>query len=155
MSVAGLGLAPDPHSETVRRTASGAYRLLPVPPCAALRRAAERLGAEASLSGGLLVVGTGGEPGEAVAVLVLGPLVQVALDAVPWPLVRALTTPDADPLVPTESPVEMPCETPVSKAPRRASTPATPQHAHRLPSWRSPKPTTRRRDVRRADRAAV
>lgn len=149
VSVAALGLSPDPRDPAARRTASGTYRLIAVPPCAALRTVAERLGVEASVGGGLLVVGTGGRPGEAVAVLVLGPLVQVALDAVPWLLVRALTTPRADPLLPAEPTVAVRGK-PVVAAPRRTRPLDIPQHARRLPSWRSPKPTTRRRAARRA-----
>lgn len=157
VDVAALGLSPDPRHRTVRRTASGTYRLLPVPPCAALLRAAEHLGAEASIGGGLLVIGTGGETGEAVAVLVLGPLVQVALGTVPWSLVRALSTPGTDPLLPVGPRTDVRGK-PARTAPgqKRGSTPSTPQHARRLPSWRSPKPTTRRRDARpAAARAAV
>lgn len=148
LTVADLGLCADPQHPTVRHTASGAYRLLPVPPCAALHAAAERLGAEASVGGGLLVVGMDEAPEDAVAVLVLGPLVQIPLDAVPWTLVRALTTPRADPLVPAAAPAMPTAEVPMPR--RAAATPDTPQRARRLPSWRSPKPTVRRRD-----RAAV
>lgn len=146
LTVAALGLCADPQRPAVQRTASGAYQLLPVPPCAALRAAAERLGVGASI-GGLLVVGTDEAPEEAVAVLVLGPLVQIPLDAVPWPLVRALTTPRVDPLLTLETPTE-------ALKPRRGATTDAPQRARRLPSWHSPKPTTRRRERAAARMAA-
>ncbi len=152
LTVDMLGLRPDVQQPTVRHTASGSYRLLPVPPCAALTAAAARLCTEAPAGGGLLVVGTGDVPEDAVAVLVLGPLVQISLDAVPWTLVRALTTPQIDPFLPT--PAEMVAE-PVLKAPaRRHAAAGTPQRERRMPSWRSPMPPTRRRD-RVAERVAV
>lgn len=147
LTVDMLGLPADPQHPTVRHTASGTYRLLPVPPGAALDAAAERLGTETPAGGGLLVVGTGEAPEDAVAVLVLGPLVQVPLDAVPWPLVRTLMTPPIDPLLPAEAPAEESPEPAVeAPAPRRVTETGTPQRERRMPSWRSPRPTTRRRD---------
>ena len=146
LTVAALGLRADPRHPDVRHTATGTYRLIPVAPCAMLCASAARVRAEASVGGGLLVVGTGGAPDAAVAVLVLGPLVQIPLPAVPWAWVRALTTPASDPLATSEAPTEVP--------PARAVRPPDPQRARRMPSWRSPKPTTRRRDTPASRRAA-
>ena len=154
-----FGLAHDPAHADVRHTAVGSYRLIPVAPCATLSGCAALAGTEAPAGGGLLVVGTGEDPADAVAVLVLGPLVQVRLPAVPWAWVRELTTPETDPLaarVKTPAPVGAPVvEALVSEAPARIEAPATrttrravdlPQRHRTMPSWRSPKPMTRRRD---------
>ena len=140
-----LGLAAG--ATGVRRTPLGTLRLLPVAPCATLDGCAALVGTEPPTAGGLLVVGTCETPAEAVAVLVLGPLVQVRLPAVPWAWIRALTTPAVDPLLPAVS-------TPVAVA-KAARVPArhVPQSERRMPSWRSPKPTARRRD-RAPERAA-
>ena len=132
----------------MRRTAVGTYRLVPVAPCSTLDGCAARVGAQVCASGGLLVVGTCEVPGEAVAVLVLGPLVQIRLPAVPWGWIRHLTTPATDPLMPPA----MPDPAVVPTRPLHT----LPQRERRMPSWRSPKPTTRRRGVPRAPaRAAV
>ena len=146
-----LGLTAALHHPDVRRTAVGTYRLVPVAPCAALDRYAASVGADPCTSGGLLVVGTCERPDEAVAVLVLGPLVQVRLPAVPWAWIRRLTTPAVDPLMPL-----MPLATPATAVAPARPLHTLPQRERRMPSWRSPKPTTRRRGTRRApERAAV
>ena len=144
-----LGLACG--AARVRRTAAGTLRLIPVAPCAMLDGCAALVGSERPDAGGLLVVGTCETPGDAVAVLVLGPLVQVCLPDVPWAWIRALTTPASDPLLPAE-PV---ATEPVAAEPKGVRVPArpVPQRERRMPSWRSPKPTARRRD-RAADRVA-
>lgn len=85
-----VGLANRPLAPGVYATQTGCYRVVPVPPCAQLDRAAARMATEAPVGGGLLVVGTGGASEDAVAVLVLGPLVQVALERVPWAWIRPL-----------------------------------------------------------------
>lgn len=141
-----LGLHRDAHHARVRHTDIGTYRLLAVAPCETLSGCAALAATEAPAGGGLLVVGTCDQPDEAVAILVLGPLVQIPLPAVPWGWVRRLTTPVADPLMPRAS---TPSETPavVTEAPRkkvRAS--EVPQRARRVPKWRGPMPRTRRRD---------
>ena len=140
-----LGLACGARG--ARRTMAGTLRLIPVAPCATLDGCAALVGAERPDAGGLLVVGTCETPGEAVAVLVLGPLVQVRLPDVPWAWIRALTTPTTDPLLPVLA-------VPVAVA-KAARVPAryVPQRERRMPSWRSPKPTARRRD-RVPERAA-
>ncbi|HEX9951473.1 MAG TPA: hypothetical protein VGB53_06865 [Rubricoccaceae bacterium] len=148
LSLDCLGLAADPRRPDVRRTAVGTYRLVRVAPCAVLDRYGARVGAEACTGGGLLVVGTCEAPDQAVAVLVLGPLVQVRLRAVPWAWIRSLTTPATDPLRSLATPEP-------TVAPARPLH-TLPQRERRMPSWRSPKPTTRRRGARRAtERAAV
>lgn len=141
VTFAALGLASDARG--VRHTAVGRYRLIPVAPCATLAGCARLVGTDEPVAGGLLVVGTGETP--AVAVLVLGPLVQVTLPQVPWGWIRSLTTPATDPLLPAE-PVAAPAALPMH---------ARPQRERRMPSWRSPKPTMRRRDSRRAPERAV
>jgi hypothetical protein len=141
LTFADLGLPADPAHPDVRRTAVGTYRLLAAP-SDALDSYATHLGTDVA-AGGLLVVGTDDAPEDAVAVLVLSPLVQVRLSAVPWAWVRALTTPAADTLVaaapskPAPGPVRAVVRTPAL---------VRPQHERRMPSWRSPKPPTRRRD---------
>ena len=143
----------------MRRTAVGTYRLVPVAPCAILDRYAASVGADPCTSGGLLVVGTCERPDEAVAVLVLGPLVQVRLPAVPWAWIRDLTTPATDPLMPPATavaPATDPLTTPATAVAPARPLHTLPQRERRMPSWRSPKPTTRRRGTRRApERAAV
>lgn len=141
-----LGVSAD--ARDVRHTAVGVYRLIPVAPCATLAGCARLIGAEEPATGGLLVVGTGETPDVAVAVLVLGPLVQVTLPTVPWGWIRALTTPTADPLLPaeTEPVIEPVAETAAESRPMHVC----PQRERWMPSWRSRMPTTRRRD-----RAAV
>ncbi|HEX8299203.1 MAG TPA: hypothetical protein VF594_08600, partial [Rubricoccaceae bacterium] len=124
-----LGLASAAAHPDVRRTVIGTYQLVPIPPGPALDGYAARIGAEACEAGGLLVVGTSETPDEAVAVLVLGPLAQLRLSAVPWGWIRDLTTPAADPLMPPV-PTAAPVVTPV----RPLHT--LPQRARRMPSWR-------------------
>ncbi len=133
-----LGVAADARG--VRHTGIGAYQLLPIAPCATLAGCARLVGTEEPTTGGLLVVGTGETPDVAVTVLVLGPLVQVTLPTVPWGWIRSLTTPATDPLLPTR--IESAAEPAVLPRPMHAR----PQRERRMPSWRSPMPTTRRRD---------
>jgi hypothetical protein len=142
LTFADLGLAADPARADLRRTAVGTYRLLAAEGDV-LDSYATNLGTEVA-AGGLLVVGTDEAPEDAVAVLVLGPLVQVRLPAVPWAWVRALTTPTADPLVAATPP--KPTRAPGRAVVVRTPAPIRPQHERRMPSWRSPKPPTRRRD---------
>ena len=137
-----LGLPHGPRHASVRHTSCGTLRLLPVAPCATLDGCAALLGAEVSAGGGLLVVGTDTVPEDAVAVLVLGPLVQVRLPHVPWAWVRDLM--DAPPVAVPAPPVAAPAMR-ASKRPRVPAA-ALPQRDRRMPSWRSSKPTTRRRD---------
>lgn len=138
-----LGLTRDACHADVRQTAAGTYRLVCAGPGPELSAHAERFGAEAPAGGGLLIVGTRDAPEEAVAVLVLGPLVQVCLPDVPWEWIRRLTTPETDPLAAPAQPAT-PEPEPRHEAPRRASD--LPQRTRRMPSWRSSKPATRRRD---------
>jgi hypothetical protein len=137
LTFAGLGLAHDAGRPDLQRTATGTYRLVAVDPCETLDGCAALAHTEAP-SGALLVVGTDEAPEDAVAVLVLGPLVHVRLPRVPWRWIRELTTPATDPLVPAVA---------APSAPDVEYVPATsrPQRERRLPSWRSPKPTARRR----------
>ncbi len=147
LDFAALGLSHDARHADVRHTPSGTVRLLPIAPCATLDGCAALLGTDVAAGGGLLVVATDATPEDAVAVLVLGPLVQVRLPHVPWTWVRNLMD-AADAPAPAPSVPAPAVSAPVVRAPRRPGIPATalPQRERRMPSWRSPKPTTRRRD---------
>lgn len=82
-SFESLGLPTLPFEPTRRRTANGTYRIVHVPACATLDLAAQRTGLEPN-GDGLLVAGWDPVTGDDIAVVVLGPLVQVPLARVPW-----------------------------------------------------------------------
>jgi hypothetical protein len=132
----------------VRRTPAGTYRLVPVAACGLLDGCAALIDVEAAAGGGLLVVGTDETPDEAVAMLVLGPLALVRVLEVPWEWIRQLTTPAADPLGIDRVALPEPTVVYVPAGGR-------PQHDRRMPSWRSPKPTTRRRTPSAPERLAA
>ena len=133
-----LGLARDARHASVRRTDIGTYQLLAVAPCAALDGLAATADTPPPAGGGLLVVGTCERPEGAVAVVVLGPLVQIRLPDVPWAWVRDLMTRAVTPTACLPAPVP-------------AARPATGGRPRQraMPSWRSPKPTRRQRTTDR------
>ena len=90
VSFGALGLATLPLRPGLRRTDHGVYRLVHVPACAALDRAAVRTGLDAG-GDGVLVVGWDPVSGEASAAVVLSGLVQVPLARVPWAWIAELT----------------------------------------------------------------
>ena len=88
-SLAAFGL-PSAHRQPGRwRTESGVYRLVHVPACPTLDRAADRAGHETG-GDGLLAVGWDPATGDDTAVVVLGPLLQIPLARVPWAWIAAL-----------------------------------------------------------------
>ena len=134
-----LGLARDARHAAVRRTDVGTYRLLSVASCEALDGHAASADTPPPAGGGLLVVGTCERPEGAVAVLVLSPLVQILLPGVPWAWIRDLMTRATLPAT-VRHPASVPSVRQASGGPKR-------QRA--MPSWRSPKPTRRRRTADR------
>ncbi len=153
-----LGLAHD--RPDIRRTTVGTYQLLPVAAGAVLDGCAALVGAVALDGGGLIVVGTDEVPEEAVAVLVLSPLIQFRLPFVPWALLHGLTTPSADPLAPAVRTPDAPevvaeDQTRPSRETATGTRPSAgrPQRERRMPSWRSPKPMERRRRSSAPERA--
>lgn len=137
-----LPLRPD-----VRRTPNGRYRLIPVPPCPSLDRAAARTGLDAGRDG-LLVIGWDERTGAAEAVIVLSPLVQVPLARVPWAWIATLAWPD------DERPAEAlgPAEPTPARGPERPA-PAADREAARSPlrlvHWADPPARTDRAPPRR------
>lgn len=101
VSFDALGLETRLFRPSERRTESGVYRMVPVPPCAAVDAAASRAGLDAG-GDALLVVGHDPVSGHDAAVVVLSPLVQIPLARVPWGWIAELSRREAPAARPAE-----------------------------------------------------
>ena len=130
-----IGVERLPLHPGLRRTASGLYRVVPLPPCSALDRAAVRTGLDPG-GDGLLVIGWDPVSGVDQAVVVLSALVQVPLARVPWEWVATLSAAPRRPPPPAST--SLPADPPRPIRPARADDRALVRTGLRRVGWPDP-----------------